>query len=167
MNFSNPYLKPNISPVMLGTQTISKVIGFAGDPDISERLHDLSHNGNIEYLVIEPEDTLRRRLRASTNKGTDCAVALSRDQKLEDGSVLYLDETNAIVVKMTEERWLAVEPSNAATAIELGYFAGNLHWRVRFKGEVLEVAMEGPRATYVSRLQPFLDDAKVRMLPDA
>ncbi len=147
-------------------RTLTDIIGYSTDRDISDQLHDLSHAGRVEYLILDRDDTLRHRLRAVTDKGTDCAIALPREQKLEDGSVLRLSDDNAIVVRMAEEHWLAVKPHDAACAVELGYFAGNLHWRVRFHGDVLEIAMEGPRDFYMERLQPFLDAGKAEVAAD-
>lgn len=147
-------------------RTLTDIIGYSTDRDIAAQLHDLSHAGCIEYLILDREDTHRHRLRAMTDKGTDCAIALPRDQKLEDGSVVYLDDENAIVVRMAEEHWLAVKPRDAASAVQLGYFAGNLHWRVRFDGDVLEIAMEGPRKFYRERLQPFLETGKAEVVSD-
>jgi urease accessory protein len=147
-------------------RTLTNIIGYSTDREISGQLHDLSHAGRVEYLVLEREDTQRHRLRAVTDKGTDCAIALPRDQRLEDGSVLCLSDKSAIVVRMSEEHWLAVRPRDAACAVELGYFAGNLHWRVRFQGNVLEIAMEGPQGFYLERLQPFLDADKAEVVSD-
>lgn len=147
-------------------RVLTAIIGNATDQGVSERLHALSHAGRVEYLVLEREDTLRRRLRGTTDAGTDCAVALSREQQLEDGSVLSLSDESAIVVRMSEERWLRVKPRDSAAAVELGYFAGNLHWRVRFVGDILMVAVEGPRNFYLERLRPFLDDGRAEVGAD-
>ena len=46
------------------------------------------------------------------------------------GAILVLDESRAIIVRSETERWLRLEPRSIADAIELGYQAGNLHWRV-------------------------------------
>ena len=142
--------------------TVTRIIGFASEPDISDRLHALAHDGRVEHLMLDRGDTLRRRLRATTDRGTDCAVALPRDQQLSDGAVLALDDDRAIVVQMAEERWLDLEPRDAAAALELGYFAGNLHWRVRFEGGRLRIALEGPEADYLDRLAPVLADGRAR-----
>ncbi len=147
-------------------QALVNILGFANDPDLAVRLHELSHSNGVEYLVLDREDTLRHRLRVTTDKGTDCAIALPREQKLEDGSVLFLDTDSAIVVRMSEEHWLSVRPNDAAAAVELGYFAGNLHWRVRFRKDILEIAIEGPQVFYMERLQPFLDDGRARVVSD-
>jgi urease accessory protein len=147
-------------------RTLTNIIGYSTDQDISDQLHDQSHAGRVEYLTLDREDTLRHRLRAKTDKGTDCAIALPRDQKLEDGSVLCLDDDNVIVIRMSEEHWLSVAPHDAAAAVALGYFAGNLHWRVRFRKDLLEIAIEGPQDFYMERLQPFLDDGRARVVSD-
>lgn len=146
--------------------TLTDIVGYATDQIISEQLHDLSHSGGIEYIKLEREDTLRKRLRVTGDKGTDCAIALSRDIALSDGVVLHLDDRSAIVVRMVQERWLSVKPANSAAAVELGYFAGNLHWRVRFDSDILMIAIEGPVDFYLGRLQPYLDNGRAKVLPD-
>ncbi len=147
--------------------SLNKIIGLSIDADIAPRLHDLSHAEKVEYLILDREDTLRRRLRATTDKGTDCAIAISRDRKLEDGAVLLLEEARAVVVRISEERWLTARPKDTPAALTLGYFAGNLHWRVRFDGDRLMIAMEGPNDFYLERLQPFVDDGMVELAADA
>lgn len=151
---------------MIMPLTVTKVIGFASEPAIANRLHDLAHDGRVESLTLERGDTLRRRLRAITDRGTDCAVALPRDQQLSDGAVLVLDDDRAIVVHMAEEHWLDLVPRDRASALELGYFAGNLHWRVRFDGDCIRVALEGPEADYLVRLAPFLEGGRARLVGD-
>jgi len=139
---------------------IRGVLGFASDSALAERLHALGHTGRVEHLVLAQEDVHRRRLRAQTDQGTDCLIALPRNQTLGDGAVLLLESTRAIVVRLTEERWLTLAPRDSAAALELGYFAGNLHWRVRFVGARLLVALEGPEDDYLARLRPFLNDGR-------
>ena len=139
---------------------ITGIIGFASDPALAGRLHDIGHAGRVEQLVLDSDDVHRRRLRARTDKGTDCLIALPPDQSLGDGAVLALEEDWAIVVRLTEERWLELAPRDAAAALELGYFAGNLHWRVKFRGTRLLVALEGPKSDYLARLSSFLDDGR-------
>ncbi|MBL8534708.1 MAG: Urease accessory protein ureE 1, partial [Betaproteobacteria bacterium] len=75
--------------------------------------------------------------------------------------VLLLEEDRAIVVRLDEPQWLALAPRDAAAALELGYFCGNMHWKVRFVGEYLHVSMEGPREDYLTRLDHLLADGRV------
>jgi urease accessory protein len=142
---------------------LDRVLGFATDPERAARLHDLSHYGKVEYLMLSREDAQRKRLRATTDKGTECLIKLSRDQRLDDGAVLELSD-RAIVVRMTDERWLALEASDETAALELGYFCGNLHWRVRFQRKSILVAIEGPEKSYLERLQHLISSGKVKRM---
>lgn len=143
-------------------RTITRILGFASEPELAERLHALDHAGRVEILPLEQQDVHRRRLRATTDRGTECLIALPRDQALGDGAVLVLEDERAIVVRLAEERWLALVPRDAVAALELGYFAGNLHWRVRFDGPRLLIALEGPEDDYLTRLAPFFEDRRAR-----
>lgn len=137
------------------------ILGSASDPGMRDRLHDLGHTDAIEYVVLSPKDTARRRIRATTDKGTDCAIALPRDERLHNGAVLLLEDERAIVVRVDDESWLRLHPTSSANAIQLGYHAGNLHWRVRFDREDLLVALEGPETDYIERLSDLVQGGGV------
>ena len=140
------------------------IIGYETDAGLAERLHRLEHRGLVEIVTLSGEDTLRRRLHVSTDRGTECAILLARDRRLGDGAVLLLDEDRAIVVRLEELRWLTLAPRDMDAAIEIGYFAGNMHWPVRFEGSHLRIAMRGPAEDYLERLKPFLDDGRIRIV---
>jgi urease accessory protein UreE len=80
-------------------ETIDRVVGYISDPVISEKLHNLSHQGTVEYVVIEQKDTLRRRIRIQSDCGTECLVAIPRNQTLFDGALLLLEKDRAIVIR--------------------------------------------------------------------
>jgi urease accessory protein len=146
--------------------TVTRILGTASEPPLADKLHRLEHKNRVELLVVDRDDTLRRRLRGKTNKGTDIAVALERGDPLIDGAVLLLDETRAVVVRVTQERWLRIKPRDSDAAIEAGYCAGNHHWRVRFEPGALLVAMEGPAEHYLARLDPLLRASKIEVTCD-
>src|SRR5258706_7444813 len=143
---------------------LDNIIGAATDPAIAERLHRLGHHGKVEYLSLSSEDTQRHRMRASTDTGTECAVVLDRAQKLFNGAVLMLTDERAVVVRMRETEWLTLAPRDTACALELGYFAGNMHWAVRFEGAWLRIALQAPLDRYLERLQPFIVDSKATQI---
>lgn len=145
---------------------LDKVIGHATDHDMAERLHDISHHGVIEYLMLSKDDVLRHRLRINTDKGTECAIQISRNEHLANGAVMLLDETRAIVIKMLKIEWLSLKPKNAAAALELGYFAGNMHWKVDFEEDVLRITLNGPKDRYVERLSQLIKDGKIELIHD-
>jgi urease accessory protein len=62
---------------------------------------------------------------------------------------------------MQETPWLTLMPRDAAAALELGYFAGNMHWKVEFDDAMLRIALHGPLESYLERLAPMLADGRV------
>ena len=146
---------------------LTEIVARTADTGIAERLHALEHDGGLERLVLPERDAQRRRLRATTDRGTDCAIALPRTAQLRDGDVLLLEPDRAIVVRLGVERWLRLQPRDAAAAMRLGYHAGNLHWRVRFDGGCLLVALDGPREDYLARLAELLSAGEVEVGDDA
>jgi len=149
------------------TLRLDGILGQAADPEIAHRLHELGHAGRVEYIVLGGEDVRRHRLHVRTDRGTECAVTIGRAEHLADGAVLLLEADRAIVVRLTEARYLALAPRDMAAAIELGYNAGNLHWSVAFAGPVLRVVLLGPEQSYLDRLAPLLADGRIRRIDDA
>lgn len=156
--------RPNTKTGAGGEILLDRILGSRLDPDLADRLHDVSHHGTVELLRLEPRDVQRRRLRSTTDAGSACMIALERNDKLFDGAVLLLEPHRAILVRVLEETWLRLRPSTLSAALELGHAAGNLHWRVRFVGGDLDVALEGPREGYLARIVPLLDSGRVTVL---
>lgn len=142
--------------------TVTSIFGTASDSALAEKLHDLEHKGRVEVLTISGDDALRRRLRGTTDKGTDVAIALERGERLVDGAVLLLDDQRAIVLRTAERHWLKLMPSDGNAAIELGYCAGNHHWKVSFVPGALLVALQGPAEHYLARLEPLVKSGRVQ-----
>ena len=78
---------------------LNRIIGNSSSGELAETLHRLSHDGQLEEIRLSAADTSRKRLRVTTDKGTDCAIALNRDASLENGSVLLLGDQRAIVLR--------------------------------------------------------------------
>ena len=142
---------------------VESILGDRNDAALHERLHHLEHHHGVEEVTVAIADLDRRRLMAKTDRGEEIAIALPRDQKLFDGAVLYLDDHRAIVIRAGPQRWLRLVPQDAAAALELGYHAGNLHWRVRFDGADLLVSLDGPAQAYAARIEPLLGVGRVRI----
>src|SRR5258705_10058903 len=123
---------------------LDSIIGAATAPSNADRLHHLGHHGQVEYLSLSSEDTQRHRMRVSTDAGTECAVVLDRAQQLFNGAVLMLTDERAVVVRMRETEWLTLAPRDTACGLALRYFAGKMHWAVRFEGSWLGIGLQGP-----------------------
>src|SRR5258707_2175215 len=122
---------------------IDHVLGSRLEAAFSEEIHRLEHSGAVDVVNIPVADLARRRLLATTRGGEELAIALPRHQKLFDGAILLIDGERAIVVRAATERWMRLEPRSISDAVELGYHAGNLHWRVCLPGEGFFVALGG------------------------
>ncbi|MGJ4891512.1 urease accessory protein UreE [Bradyrhizobium sp. HKCCYLRH3099] len=140
---------------------IEHVLGSRLEPDFSEELHRLEHQGAVDVVTVPAADLARRRLLIATRSGEELAIALPRTERLFDGAVLLLEADRAIVVRAATERWLRLEPRSISDAVELGYQVGNLHWRVRFGGEVLLVALEGRPEDYTARIENLIAARRV------
>jgi urease accessory protein len=149
--------EPGLAPMLL----LETIVGLTTEPHIAEALHHLEHHDRIEYLTLTEVDTQRHRLRAFSDKGTECAIAIPRTQRLANGAVLLLEADRAVVVRMQEVQWLTLAPRDAPAALELGYFAGNMHWKVEFDGALLRVALQGPVESYLERLSHFIADGRI------
>lgn len=145
---------------------LDRIVGHASDPRIADALHHVEHHHGVEYLTLSEVDTQRHRLRATTDRGTECAIALPRVERLANGAVLLLDHDRAVVVRMQETPWLTLTPRDTAAALELGYFAGNMHWKVEFDGATLRIALHGLLDSYLERLSPMLADGRVIRAPN-
>ncbi|MGJ5083466.1 urease accessory protein UreE [Bradyrhizobium sp. HKCCYLS3013] len=137
------------------------ILGRASDKAYAGRIHALEHRGGIELLFVPPEDAGRKRFRLTTDRGTDCAVSLDRDEELVDGALLHLDSDRAIIARFGEQHMLRLKARDEASALKLGWHAGNLHWRVRFEGDSLVVLLDAPIETYRARIKPLLDAGEV------
>ena len=130
-----------------GMLRVSHVVGSRLDPVFHDRIHALEHQDAVDVVVVHQVDLARRRFLATSRRGVELAIALPREERLFDGAILLLEDSRAIVVRSEAERWLRLEPRSIADAIELGYQAGNLHWRVRFDGDAV-----GPAGRPAGRL---------------
>jgi urease accessory protein len=140
---------------------IDHVLGSRLEAAYSGEIHRLEHRGAVDVVNIPVSDLALRQLLTTTRAGEELAIALPAHQRLFDGAILLLDDERAIVVRAATERWMRLEPRAIGDAIELGYHAGNLHWRVRFQGDVLFVAMDGRPEDYTSRLGEMISDRRV------
>lgn len=158
MALSHPVPSPHVAP----SDELPIFDAILGDAaDFAGVLHRLEHAHAVDVLRLPRADLARRRLRAQTEGGRTVAVALPRDTPLFDGAVLELTDRGALLVRVEAESWLRLRPADAAAALALGYHCGNLHWRVRFDGADLLVALEGPERRYLDRLDPLMADGRV------
>src|SRR5258708_31125865 len=131
-----------------GMLRLHGVIGCETDDEWRAELHHLEHHDAIERLFVPEAELGRRRFRLTTDKGTDCAVTLDRDDILSDGALLFLDRQRAVVVRLGARKTWRLRAKTRDAALRLGWSAGHLHWQVKFDGDDLIVPLEAPAADY-------------------
>jgi len=142
----------------------TEILGDLNNPAVQRKIHAHEHAGTAESITLPREDMARHRLRVSTDHCTEVAIALPRDTQLFDGAVLYLGDDRSITVRMAPEHWLRIRASDRGAALALGYLAGNLHWRARFDGGDLLVAVESDEQRYMDRLSELLESGRARLI---
>lgn len=141
-----------LAPTTGGPRLLHSVLGHEADVDLAEPLRHLRHHGAVEYLHLTAPDLERRRLRVTSDGGTEYAVVLPRDQELTDGAVLALDDHGAVVVRAGARRTLTFRATTVQSGLLLGFLAGHLHWKSSFDGDQLTVTVEGADSDYLDRV---------------
>ena len=141
-----------------------EVVGHRSDDDVHDRLHDLEHRGLVVRLVLPTAELGRRRFKVTGSDGREYGVALDREAALRDGSVLRLDGDGAVVVEVEEPATLTVRATSLEGALQLGWHAGHLHWRVRMEDDLLVVLLDGPVEDHLARIRPWLDRGAVEVV---
>ena len=127
-------------------------------------IHKLEHKEAVDTIRLKADDLSRRRFTSETTFGQTVGISLPRSLKLFDGAVLEISERYCLMVKVEPEDWLSLEVQSADIALRLGYFAGNLHWAVKFDQNNLSVAVSGNINSYLDRIKNAFTDKEVRIL---
>ena len=153
-----------------GLRILDGIVGWVTDQAVADRLHELRHHPDlehaVEYLHLDVHDLNRKRLRATSDAGTDYAIVLQRDSALADGAVLLLETDRAVVVRAGARRTMALRANDIGAALRLGFLAGHLHWKVDQRDDTVVVHLEGPESDYISRIVELLDSGRVESLDE-
>lgn len=146
-------------------ETFREVVGHHADEALHDRLHRIERAGGVVRLSVATRDLGRRRFRVTGSDGKDYGIALSRDEQLRSGTVLYIDESRAVVVEADEGEKLVFQAETLEGGIQLGWHAGHLHWRVRMEGSQMTVLLDAPAEDYLARIRGWVADGHIRVVP--
>ena len=153
-----------------GLRILEGIVGWVTDQEVADRLHELRHHPYlehaVEYLHLDVHDLDRKRLRATSDAGTDYAIVLQRDRALADGAVLLLEPDRAVVVRAGVPRTMTLRANDIGAAMQLGLLAGHLHWKVDQRDDTVVVHLEGPESDYISRIVELLESGRVESLDE-
>lgn len=146
-------------------ETIVGTVGREGEPALAEQLHHLDHAGRVERVYLGEPLIGRRRFKATSDQGTEYGIVLDGDPADIDGRVILLEDDRAVVLHRGEPQTLQLRATGTTGAVQLGWHAGHLHWRVRFAGPDVTVLLDAPKEDYLIRLQPYLESGEIVVVP--
>jgi urease accessory protein len=159
-----------VTTARAGLRILDGIVGWVTDRAVADRLHELRHHPDlehaVEYLHLDVHDLDRKRLRATSDAGTDYAIVLPRDSALADGAVLLLEPDRAVVVCAGAPRTMTLRANDIGAALRLGLLAGHLHWKADQRDDAVVVRLEGPESDYTSRIVELLESGRVESLDD-
>jgi urease accessory protein UreF/urease accessory protein UreE len=146
---------------------VREIIGRAEEPRFARH--------RVERLPVAWDEASKRRLRRSTDAGTDVAIDLPRGAFLADGAVLADDGERVVVAARRREPALVVrfEPSAgpervAEQALRLGHAFGNQHVPVEVGGGEVHVPLTTSEEVARATVEALgLDAAQVDVEPVA
>lgn len=106
----------------------------------------LDKEHKVERVFIPFHDAGRRRIRITTDHGTNIGVDLPVDHSLQDGDVLPGEDgtDRLVVIEVAPSEALALRMSKEIPAdqlfefgVKLGHMLGNQHWPITIKDDVV------------------------------
>lgn len=145
-------------------ETLRGAVGSVRNGAVADAVAALDERGRLERIHVSEALAGRRRFRATSDAGRDYGVVLDANVEELDGLVLLLEEDRAVVVVQEEPATLRLRGATPAGALQLGWHAGHLHWRVRFDGAEVEVLLDAPAEDYLDRILALVDDGAVEVV---
>ena len=133
-------------------------------PDLRNTIHNLRDQGHADTIRLKSSDLCRRRFTCETELGKKVGISLPRRLKLFDGAALEVTKNYSLSISVEPEDWISLRASNPGNALKLGYFCGNLHWTVRFDGEILKIAIADNLDTYLDRIENVFTKKEIEIL---
>ena len=98
-----------------------------------------------EYLLISRNDLEKKRLRRTTDKGTDVIITLDSGNHLHNGDVLIQQEKH-IIIKQIPEKIISVTIKESENFFEilvlLGHIIGNRHRPIYIKDDMVQFPIQ-------------------------
>ncbi|WP_026564561.1 urease accessory protein UreE [Bacillus sp. UNC41MFS5] len=110
---------------------IEKVIG---------NVEEISTTGrHIERVYLASDDLVKRIQRVTTDHGKEVGIRLKEPKDLIDGDILFMDDRNMIVISVTSDDLIVIQPTCIKQMGEIAHQLGNRHLPAQFEGAVMLV----------------------------
>ena len=128
---------------------INSIVGNIRDDDkLTLKYQVMTENRLSEIVQISRTEAERVRMRKTSNKGNDVAIALPQNTRLRNGDVLLLTADRMIVVEITPEKVAVVSFKTITnnhlfeTAVRIGHMIGNLHRPIRLEDNKIFIPIQ-------------------------
>jgi len=120
--------------------------------------------GNCERIRISRTDLEKRRLRCTTDRGTDIGLILEYGERLKDGDVLTKDGM-CILVEQMPEKVITIRPrsDSVETLVLLGHIIGNRHRPISIDGDLVSfpIQVESEIETFQRMFGDIINDIDI------
>ncbi|MCM1440655.1 MAG: hypothetical protein NC131_15870 [Roseburia sp.] len=118
----------------------------------------------IEYLDLDQWTAQKSRFIVKSSAGAECAVALRRHSRIENGDIMEYDAQNntAVVIRIDLKPVLVVDLQKIASlapdeiirrSVELGHAVGNQHWPAIVKGTKVYIPLTVDKKVMMSVME--------------
>lgn len=154
---------------------IQGIVGNANEQPWRERLE----GAEIDWLMLDQWEAQKSRLRKSTERSVELALALDRSTHLHDGDILAWDEAGrrAIIARISLKEVMVIDLAGVVgepveiivrTMFELGHALGNQHWPAIVKGTRVFVPLTVDRKVMASVMKTHaLPGVRYEFVPGA
>ncbi|PYZ93315.1 urease accessory protein UreE [Salipaludibacillus keqinensis] len=94
---------------------------------------------HLERVYMESDELVKRIQRVTTDHGKEIGIRLPENRELADGDILFQDDNNMIVVSVTKDDLLAIQPISIQQMGDIAHQLGNRHLPAQFEGEEMLV----------------------------
>ncbi len=110
-------------------------------------------NRIIHRVLLDETGMQKRHQRTFSEDGMDVAITLRDDEVLSDGDVLYIDDTQIVVVEAKEEKVFVLRPQDYRQWAKACYNIGNMHQHAYLTQEEILVPYDPILETVIGKLK--------------
>jgi urease accessory protein len=126
-----------------------------------------SASGPVEYVSMSWHDRCKPRLRVTTEKGTELALALPRGTVISDGTLLYDSPERSVCAKASAEDLIVVPAPSPRIAATVAHHLGNWHRSLQVMDDgSIATEEDAPYVEWLERVGIAYERRKAAYHPD-
>lgn len=94
---------------------------------------------HTEKVYLESSDLVKRIQRVKTDHGKEIGIRLKDPHDLVAGDILYMDDTNMIVIDVLSDDLIVIRPRSLKEMGTIAHQLGNRHLPAQFEGDEMLV----------------------------